>query len=349
MPAASTSPPRRSLQAKELLQKPYVYRFHKMLEQFSVDTQALYSELQFDPTAMADPNTSIPMSEYLLLLERAAALSGNQYLSISMALEERNQNFGVLGYMLRNATDFGQALQLLNRYIGLVSPGSCISLHYIDENCILTYDAGDFPPDLCRQDVEGTLAQFILMIQTLLEDDEWHPQSIYFKHTATEPMSNFPLSGELHFNHHFNGVSFPAELLKQRNRDFDPELLAILEAQVQAADAQPADQESSLDQVSVVIYAAIGNGPISSEKIATQAGMSRSSLYRHLRQRGTRFRELREHIVFGIARDKLLTSAISITELALYLGYSEASAFDRAFKRTTGLTPLQYRKQNLPG
>lgn len=149
-------------------QKPYAYRFHKALVQFSVDTQELYAELDIDPAAMEDASTCISMSQYFLLLERATIQSGNPFLGISMALEEKNQNFGVLGYMLRNAADFEQALHLLNRYVGLVSPGSSIELLHDDERCILTYKAGNCPLSLCRQDVEGTLAQFILMIQLIL-------------------------------------------------------------------------------------------------------------------------------------------------------------------------------------
>jgi AraC-like DNA-binding protein len=286
------------------------------------------------------------MSQYLLLLERAAIQSGNRFLGIGMALEEKNQNFGVLGYLLRNASSFGHALQLLNRYVSLVSPGSAMALRQEDESCILTYKTGDFPVKLCCQDVEGTLAQLILMIQVFLEDSEWHPEFIYFEHPAPATAGSFPLPGKLLFDHHFNGVSFPAELLKQPNKDFDPELLAILEAQVRVSTTQLQNKETLLDQISMVIYAAIGNGPVSSEMVAAQAGLSRSSLHRRLREQGTTFRELRDRIIFGIARDQLCTSTTTITELALKLGYSETSAFDRAFKRATGRTPLEYRKQH---
>jgi AraC-like DNA-binding protein len=35
----------------------------------------------------------------------------------------------------------------------------------------------------------------------------------------------------------------------------------------------------------------------------------------------------------------------SLAEIAFLLGYSEAAAFTRAFKRWTGLTPVAYRRQ----
>jgi AraC-like DNA-binding protein len=37
----------------------------------------------------------------------------------------------------------------------------------------------------------------------------------------------------------------------------------------------------------------------------------------------------------------------SLTEIAFLLGYSELSAFNRAFKRWTGLTPLDYQRKLL--
>jgi len=47
-----------------------------------------------------------------------------------------------------------------------------------------------------------------------------------------------------------------------------------------------------------------------------------------------------------VARETLCTTSASVTELAQQLGYADASAFTHAFKRATGLSPLDYRRKH---
>ncbi|OUR91031.1 hypothetical protein A9Q81_18100, partial [Gammaproteobacteria bacterium 42_54_T18] len=71
-------------------------------------------------------------------------------------------------------------------------------------------------------------------------------------------------------------------------------------------------------------------------------------LNRRLKESGTTFNTLRENLVFHIAKESLCNSSVSITELAQMLGYSDSSAFNRAFKRMAKQRPLNYRKQHGP-
>jgi AraC-like DNA-binding protein len=44
--------------------------------------------------------------------------------------------------------------------------------------------------------------------------------------------------------------------------------------------------------------------------------------------------------------DRYLRDGVSIDETAFLLGYSEASAFQRAFRRWTGGSPAAYRRRH---
>jgi AraC-like DNA-binding protein len=71
--------------------------------------------------------------------------------------------------------------------------------------------------------------------------------------------------------------------------------------------------------------------------------MSERTLQRHLAQAGLSFQALldrsRQHLAEAYLRDPRL----ELAEIALLLGYSEQSAFQRAFKQWTGQTPRQWR------
>jgi AraC-like DNA-binding protein len=59
------------------------------------------------------------------------------------------------------------------------------------------------------------------------------------------------------------------------------------------------------------------------------------------------FQSLLDETRFQLAKSYLLDSSLDLVEMALLLGYSEQSAFTRAFRHWTGMAPAQWRKQQL--
>ena len=72
-------------------------------------------------------------------------------------------------------------------------------------------------------------------------------------------------------------------------------------------------------------------------------GMSGRTLTRRLSENGITFRDLVKQTQEKISKDLLKNSSNTISEIAFQTGFSEQSAFSRAFKRWTGLSPLEYR------
>jgi AraC-like DNA-binding protein len=78
--------------------------------------------------------------------------------------------------------------------------------------------------------------------------------------------------------------------------------------------------------------------------VAKQMAMSTRTLQRELKKRGADFKHLAEDTRRRFAINYLEDRQNTLTEVAFLLGYSELSAFNRAFKRWTGSTPLDYRR-----
>lgn len=335
---------------QRLLQKPNIRRFHQGLQRLSVDTAALYADLEIDPELMDADNTSLSTVKHYKLLELAAEKSNNRFLGIDLGLDSRNSELGVLSYMLRNAPNLEKALDLLQRYVALVAPGSSISVLEEEDHCVLTYKIKDHPPSQCCQALEMTLAQYVLLFRVILDDESWQSSRIYFEHSAptAEELRRIPLGGELIFDHFFSGVCFSKELMDYANRDFDPQLLTLLESQVLQTAANLLNSDSFLDRIRLLISSNLGNAEVTADTVAAEFGMSRRTLHRRLSENGTTFNTLRESIVINVAKESLSKTSVSITELAQRLGYSDSSAFDRAFKRLVGQRPLEYRKHYSP-
>jgi AraC-like DNA-binding protein len=69
------------------------------------------------------------------------------------------------------------------------------------------------------------------------------------------------------------------------------------------------------------------------------------TLQRRLREEGTTFKQLLQDARMQTARWHLSASSIDINLLSATLGYTDISAFSKAFRVAHGISPLQWRKQ----
>ncbi|CDU06974.1 conserved hypothetical protein [Vibrio coralliirubri] len=74
--------------------------------------------------------------------------------------------------------------------------------------------------------------------------------------------------------------------------------------------------------------------------------IGKRTIQRALSEEGTTFRTIKETLSFEFAKRVMTEQDYSISDIALHLGYADASQFIRAFKRANGITPLQWKKIN---
>ena len=83
-------------------------------------------------------------------------------------------------------------------------------------------------------------------------------------------------------------------------------------------------------------------------RVAKKVAMSSRTLQRRLNEYGVDFKKLADDTRRRFALSYLRDRKQTLTEVAYLLGYSDLSAFNRAFKRWTGSTPMKYRKESRP-
>ncbi|CDT74830.1 helix-turn-helix domain-containing protein [Vibrio coralliirubri] len=74
--------------------------------------------------------------------------------------------------------------------------------------------------------------------------------------------------------------------------------------------------------------------------------IGKRTIQRALSEEGTTFRTIKETLCVEFAKRVMTEQDYSISDIALHLGYADASQFIRAFKRANGITPLQWKKNN---
>lgn len=325
---------------------PNFRRTHQSLMKLGINVGPVYRALGIRESDLQGHLSGVTMATYLELLFRISEEQGQAFLGLEMAHTRDVSDLGVLGYMVRNAPNFERCIAITGKYLNLVMPGCRTNLVHLKRDYIWTYEIPGFSPAKCRHEIEQSLMQFIGSVRELLSLPGWRPTEVFFQHAEPEGSESLrkAMSDTLHFNHYCNGVLLPAELLCHTISDADPELLGLLEQQVQHSIDQLKQDDTLIGRITFMITSRLGKTKVSADSIAPRLGMSRRTLHRRLSERDTSFNELREAVVLKIAKQALSTTNVSITALAQELGYSESSGFDRAFKRLTGFSPLNYRR-----
>lgn len=329
---------------------PNFHRTHEALLKLGVDTKPLYRNLHIREKDLDLHQSSVSLATYFELLRQAAIQEKRPFIGIDIANTRDISSLGALGYMMANAPNFESSLAMVDSYLDFIMPGCVSNLIIRDNDCVWTYDIPGFSPELTRHETEMSLTQFTLTVKELFKIPEWQPSDVYFQHQAgthfTKKTKTYP-ADNVHFDHYFSGVAFPITFLSHTLSNADPRLLSILEQQVQSSISALKTQSSLIERLTFIVASRLGKADVSADTIAANIGMSRRTLHRRLAEQGTTFNQIRETVVSKVSKEALTNTSVSITELAQQLGYSDSSAFDRAFKRLSGQTPSQYRKHQV--
>jgi AraC-like DNA-binding protein len=197
-----------------------------------------------------------------------------------------------------------------------------------------------------RQDAELSIGIFNNIFLRCF-GPHWAPEEVHFEHLrgadATEIRTL--LGAPVYFASPRNAIYFKRTALSARMPHADPSRLPALQAQLsrRVAAARPDDL---VGQVVSQIRTGFTEGDGSIEQIAASLGFSRAGLYRRLAGEGVDFSALTQRVRRELAEMYVAQPGIAFTELASILGYSELSAFSRAFTRWTGRSPARYRLES---
>ena len=139
-------------------------------------------------------------------------------------------------------------------------------------------------------------------------------------------------------------MTISTEDLNTRLPKSDPVLLGILQKQADHWVKLLNSEHDLVRNAKFLVMKDLSHPKLCAAHIAAQLGMSARSLHRLLRLRDSSYRLLHEEVVLEKSKRDLLQSDDAITSIAFRVGYSEPSAFARAFKRAEGVSPLEYRK-----
>jgi AraC-like DNA-binding protein len=140
-------------------------------------------------------------------------------------------------------------------------------------------------------------------------------------------------------------VVFDAALLEAPIVRADPALAAVLRRHAEDLLAALPDVTSAAALVRRHLGETLASQPPDVARAAKALGMSARSLQRKLEEEGTSFKAVVDEARRALAITHLRDERRSITDVAFLVGFSETSAFSRAFRRWTGKSPIDWRRE----
>jgi AraC-like DNA-binding protein len=313
-----------------------------------VAPEDLYRAVGFDPALLGDPDDRMPYAQLVRMYEQAARLTGDEAFGLHLSERTSLKVFDVLSYVFINSPTLGEALRRAVRYHSIWNDGAWITSEQEGGAVRLRYHYLSIGADGCRQDCEMTLC-LILRAGRVLTGVEWTPAEVSFRHAEPPDTSEHRrvFGCPVHFSRPFNEIVFDASLLGLPVTEADPALCAVLERHAEELLARSPRRGGLAREVRRLLSEALRGGDPGLDAVARRLGLSARTLQRKLKEEGTSHQELLEEMRRDLSERYLREPRMAICEVAYLLGFSEPSAFHRAFRRRTGTTPARFRQARI--
>lgn len=261
-------------------------------------------------------------------------------------------SYGPLGLVFKTSASVGAGLSRLERYGSLVSDAIQYQLNVGPEEAVRFVISGRAPSTPATAVVnEAALAGVVAFCRqavapTLLRP----PVSVSFRH---RPRSSAPSLERFFrcpviFEASFDGLVLNEAFLETPIRLADEALNAFLGRGLDDKLRSVAGTTTIKTAVRAEVARHLPDGVPPMRSIAQSLHTSERTLRRQLAEAGTRYADLVTGVQRSTAENLLTETDLDLVDIAFLTGFSDQSAFHRAFKRWTGLTPKEMRSDQSP-
>jgi AraC-like DNA-binding protein len=312
---------------------------------FGCNKEALWEILGTTPTSLSNPDQMINATKIYKLWEAIFIHTKDPEIAIKISSFRRTPPSDSYGFLFMTSPNIQDALEMSFRYLHLRATTATYRMEEPDIKTVkLIQDRNGADCIGLRLAVESTTSDMALRLRELIFE-EVLPHKITFTHAPVgqHALHERVLGGPVLFRSTENAIWLPKKILSMPLRHGNPALASYFRTQVEVALSQRQDSGKDLtSEIRRLLAVDLARVP-SLEKIAQALRLGERTLRRRLEEEKTSFQRVLDDLRVGVARRHLQQQRISISEVAYLLGYSEPSAFHRAFKRWTGQTPTEFR------
>ena len=325
-----------------------IYGLHPLiswLEGQGIDCQPFLSEVEIPLEALSQPDYTITPAQEIGFIQNVYHSQQRPELGLIMGPRYHLSSYGMLGLAAMTSRDLLQCFQVILDNILLTWTYFKVSLYTEDGRAYLQMDPVRDLGESIQFMVERDLSAAWYIANEAL-DQELPLLSVEFKHAETvykesyEEVFHCPAA----FNAPHNRLGFEPSWLEQPLAKSEPETSRIFAAQCKGI-VSSLTKEFSFTELVRYLLLNSSHEASSLEAIATKLNTTSRTIQRKLVAEKSSFQALIDDVRTNVSTEYLLTTRLSIEEIAERIGYGDTAAFSNAFKRWTGTTPSAYRSK----
>lgn len=317
--------------------------------------QSLIERSQIPAADLSEPDRRVALAKYIALLKTGIELCNEPALSLLFGEAVRMPDFSIVGMIGEQAANAESARRTMNRYGRLLideddgDTSDRFEFIRIDGDVWLKFTSSLYVDNPLL--TESAFARGVCGGREFLKSSgislNRFPKAIHFTHQEPDYRAEYDriFGVPLFFGSHVNALVTDEAFLSFKPPRTNPYLAQIL---TDHADQLLKDLERSKSArgcVEGLLIPILHTGDASIDMVAGKMGCSRQTLFRKLKAEGVTFEKVLDELRYRLALEYLNGKNISVNETAYLLGFSEAAAFSRAFKRWTGSSPRMRTKE----
>ena len=247
----------------------------------------------------------------------------------------------MIDFLAAHSPTIGEALRRIAAYFRIVDPRAVLTLR----GGALAFRARDAGIELPAPAQEYTFGALIVRAR-ICAGAAWRPDAVELTFPEPEhaPLHRRVFGCEVRCRCAEARLVLSREALEAPVQGADPALLGVLEDHARRLVSELPVDDDLVSRVRAAIAEELTGGEPSTARIARRLAMSERTLQRRLQERRRTVAELLDETRAAVAKAYLRDRGMSLAEVAFLLGFSDQSAFTRAFRRWTGDTPGAWRR-----
>lgn len=314
----------------------------RALEAAGHDGRAIAARAGIAAAVLDDPNGRVPRQALTAFWNLAVETTGDEAFGLTVAKFATHTTLHALGLAALASATLLEAMERMIRFRRVIGAVNQVRLEDAGDRHRFVIDVSA-PPGVPYPAVDAFAAGVVRQMRSLAGDRRLAPLAVLLR--RPRPADDGPFvrafRAPLTFAAAENVVEFDRATMERRLPTANAELAAqndrvLLEYLARIESTRLASR------VERALVEALPGGVPSQAEIARRLGVSTRSLQRQLVAEGTTFRAILDAARAALARDYVRAGSLSVTEIALLLGFAETSAFSRAFRRWTGMSPRRF-------
>jgi len=318
---------------------------HEAMERAGINTEEIYRRLpSFDPRRMLRPGARHPHEWQALFWNMVEEVTGDSEIGLHLCPHLSPFAGEVVNHLIVSSATVGDALHRLVRYVRLLSDHLKLKV-LADPSQALAAMIFEFGDARTPRHSEITVLYGTINMFRFGSGRRFAPTSIELRCSPGSDAAEFARTFDcpVMFGAAQTRCWFSRDMLELSLPHHDPEAVRAHESLAQRKLRKVLKQDT-IAEVRRVVASRLDDPPCTLQVVARELGRTPRSLRKELLDADTSFSQVVTDVRQMVSKRLLTSSMEPIERIAVLVGFSERSAFFRAFKGWTGVTPTQYRK-----